>query len=165
MAGPPGNYSSISPFSAQSFAFPGLAPQTQMAPMPFGSEAMSGATNPALMPSNTPMIPGMPTMPGTLPGMGSGFGFNVPTAQLALSGLGTLGSLWGAFQSAKMAKKQFGYTKDVTESNLANQIKSYNTALEDRIRSRSKVEGMSTEQAQSYLDRNRLNRDPTKKKN
>lgn len=91
-------------------------------------------------------------------GPGSGLGFNLDTAKLALAGLGTIGSLWSAFQQNKLAKKQFAFTKDITNTNLANQIKSYNTTLEDRARSRAAMEGQSTAQMQEYVNKNRLKR-------
>lgn len=87
---------------------------------------------------------------------GSGFGMNLDTAKLALSGLGTIGKLWAAFQAQKLAKKQFDFTKRITETNLANQVQSYNTTLEDRGRSRAFAEGQSAADAQSYIDKNRL---------
>lgn len=87
---------------------------------------------------------------------GSGIGMNLDTAKLALSGLGTIGNLWAAFQAQKLAKKQFDFTKRITETNLANQVQSYNTTLEDRGRSRAFAEGQSASDAQSYIDKNRL---------
>lgn len=83
-------------------------------------------------------------------------GLNINTANLALSGLQTIGNLFAAFQANKLAKQQFKYTKKVTDANLGNQIQSYNTALTDRINSRYVMEGKSPEQAQSYLDVNKL---------
>lgn len=83
-------------------------------------------------------------------------GLNLNTANLALSGLQTIGNLFAAFQAQKLAKQQFNYTKKVTDTNLANQIQSYNTALSDRINSRYYVEGKSPDQAQAYLDVNKL---------
>jgi hypothetical protein len=106
---------------------------------------------------------GMPSIggmggPGGGFGGGSGFGFNVPTAQVALSGLNILGSLFAGFKSLGLAKKQFKFQKEFANANLANQMKTYNTALEDRSRSRAKVEDQTPEQAQAYVDRNRLTR-------
>lgn len=89
-------------------------------------------------------------------GSSSGFGANLDTAKLALSGLGTIGNLWAAFQAQKLAKKQFDFTKRITETNLANQVQSYNTTLEDRGRSRAFTEGQNAADAQSYIDKNRL---------
>ncbi len=98
---------------------------------------------------------GMPQIPG-MTGGGNGFGLNFDTAKLALSGLGTIGNLWAAFQAQKLAKKQFNFTKDITERNLANQTKSYNTTLEDRARSRASVEDQSMSQQMDYINKNRL---------
>lgn len=101
--------------------------------------------------------------PAALPGLGagtgsSGFGFNMDTAKLGLGGLQTIGSIWNAWEAQKLAKKQFAFQKDVTETNLRNQIQSYNTTLEDRSRSRAATEGQDAATAQSYVDNNRLKR-------
>lgn len=90
-------------------------------------------------------------------GGGGGIGL-MQGAQLGIAGLGTIGNLWAAFQAQKLAKKQFKYTKGVTETNLANQIKSYNTSLADRSRSRAVVEGQDPATAQAYIDENSLKR-------
>ena len=94
-----------------------------------------------------------PTMMG--PQM-SGLGFNAPTAQLAMSGLQTIGSLWNAFQANKLAKRAFNFQRDFANTNLRNQTQTYNTALEDRVGNRAFVQGMSPEQANAYLAKNRL---------
>ena len=83
-------------------------------------------------------------------------GFNAPTLQLGMQGLGTIGNLWGAWQSNKLAKDQLNFTKKFASMNLANQMKSYNTALEDRSRSRAAAEGQTSAEAQAYVDRNRM---------
>ena len=84
------------------------------------------------------------------------FGMNIPTAQLGLTGLSTLGNLWGSFQSNKLAKDSFNFQKGMAEKNYANQIKSYNTALTDRATTRGFVQGDSTENTQQYINDNKL---------
>jgi hypothetical protein len=63
-------------------------------------------------------------------------GWNTDTLQTGLQGLATIGNLWGAFQGNKLARKQLSLATDAYNTNLTNQIKSYNTQLEDRIRGR-----------------------------
>ncbi len=87
-----------------------------------------------------------------------GLGFNMPTGQLALQGLGSLGSLWGAYQANSLAKDQFNFTKQVANTNLNNSIQSYNTALEDRLRARGITEGTSSADVAAQIERNRLTR-------
>lgn len=84
------------------------------------------------------------------------FGWNANTLNFGMQGLMGLGNLWGAWQSNKLAKDQLNFTKDFANRNLANQTKAYNTALEDRARSRAAVEGQTSAQQQAYIDRNRL---------
>lgn len=85
-------------------------------------------------------------------------GWNAPTLKMGLSGIGTLGTLWGAWQSNRLARDQLNFIKNVTNTNLNNQIQSYNTALEDRARARGAMEGQTTAETQAYIDKNRLNR-------
>lgn len=88
----------------------------------------------------------------------SGIGMNMDTLQLGLSGLSAVGNFWNAYQAQKLAKQQFQFTKDITNTNLANQIKSYNTTLSDRARSRGVVEGQSQAQVDQYIADNSLSR-------
>lgn len=89
-------------------------------------------------------------------GAGTGLGFNIGTGQLALGGLSALTNLWSANKQMKLAEDQFDFTKKIATTNLNNQVKSYNTALEDRIRSRAAMEGSSSAEAEAYLNKNRL---------
>lgn len=108
-----------------------------------------------------PMSQGIPAtgsmpVPGTAPLAGAGLGLNLPTLQLGLGTLGTLGGLYASFKGLGLAKKQFRFEKQFAEQNMANQIKSYNTALEDRARSRGVVEGQTSAETQAYIDKNRM---------
>lgn len=84
------------------------------------------------------------------------FGFNIPSAQLALGGINTAAGLWGGLQAQKLAREQFDFTKSMATKNLANQTQSYNTALSDKINARAKTQGMTAQETQAYLDKNRL---------
>lgn len=89
---------------------------------------------------------------------GFNLGFNAPTLQMGLSGLNTLGNLYGAWQANKLARDQLNFTKNVTNTNLNNSIQSYNTALSDRARSRGFTEGRSDTEVADYISANRLSR-------
>lgn len=83
-------------------------------------------------------------------------GMNLGTANLVLGGIGTIGNLWAAFQAQKLAKEQFNFQKGVTNTNLANQIQSYNTSLSDRIVARGYMQGDSQETVDKYIADNSL---------
>ena len=88
----------------------------------------------------------------------SDIGMNMPTLQFGLGALSSLGSLYNGLQANKLARDQFNFTKDTTNTNLNNSIKSYNTALSDRAYARAAMEGRSADSANSYIDQNRLSR-------
>ena len=75
-----------------------------------------------------------------------------------LQGLQTIGGLIAAFGSLGLARDSFNLQKDVLNTNLNNQIKSYNTALEDKARSRGVMEGQSSSEVQSYIDSHKATR-------
>ena len=83
-------------------------------------------------------------------------GMNLGTGQLVLGGIGTIGNLWSAWQAQKLAKEQFNYQKGITDTNLANQIQSYNTALSDRMNARGFVQGDSQSTIDQYIEENSL---------
>jgi hypothetical protein len=101
---------------------------------------------------------GQPKAPASGNFGGTGFGLNTETAQLGLSGLQSLAGIFNSLQANKLAKDQFNFTKDITNTNLNNQIKSYNTSLADRINSRTFTQNQDQSVAQDYLDKNRLSR-------
>ena len=135
--------------AAQSFA----APSQSWAP---NSPAISSFGNLAGNELSSGAAPGMGTTPGA--GLGSGLGFNIGTGQLALGGLQSLAGIFSAIQSNKLANKQFDLTKDVTNTNLNNSIKSYNTALSDRANARYFTQNQSQADADKYISDNRLSR-------
>lgn len=77
---------------------------------------------------------------------------------LALSGIGTIGGLIGSLGSLSLAKKQFNLQKSFGETNLNNQITAYNTALDDKARSRAVVEGQSDAERDAYIEANKATR-------
>lgn len=91
-------------------------------------------------------------------GLADSLGMNIPTFQLGLGALGSLAGIYSGFQANKLAKDQLSFTKNITNTNLNNQIKSYNTALEDRARSRATAENRDQSTADEYIAANRLSR-------
>lgn len=83
--------------------------------------------------------------------------FNWQGVGNVMQGVGALGGLWGGIQQNKIAKQQLALSREAYDTNMNNSIKTYNTALEDRIRSRYAMEGRSGE-ADAYLEKNRLSR-------
>lgn len=89
-------------------------------------------------------------------GFWDGFKWNKDTFGLALGGLQTIGSLWGAWQANKLANEQFKFSKDFALKNLSNQTTAYNTELEGRTRARAFTEGLSDQDAKNYVEAHRL---------
>lgn len=99
---------------------------------------------------------GAANMPGTFGNVGGG---GLTTGQyvgLGLGGLQTIGNLLASFKSLSLANKQFNFQKDFATKNMANQVATYNTALADRARSRAAMESQTPDQAQAYIDKNKL---------
>lgn len=68
-----------------------------------------------------------------------------------MQGIGSLGQIWSSLQAVRLAREQLNFQREAYQTNLANQTQSYNTALEDRIRSRYFTEGRGAEAVESYL--------------
>ena len=75
-----------------------------------------------------------------------------------MDGLSAIGGLWGTIQQNKIAKQQLALSREAYNTNMNNTIKTYNTALEDRIRARYTMEGRAN-QADAYIDEHKLTRD------
>lgn len=156
-------------FNTNDYLFPDpastgpYAPSIGAAPGGIGTYGAANASGNSVFDSIAALSSLKPTAGGmgATPAAGadaSGLGLNIGTANLGLAGLQTIANIWSAFKAASLAKKQFNFTKDVTETNLTNQIRSFNTALEDRARSRGVVEGQTAQQVQDYIDRNSATR-------
>ena len=86
------------------------------------------------------------------------FGFNIPTFTLGLNALTSLGGLYNAFNLNNLANKQYNLQKDVLNTNLNNQIKSYNTALEDQLRARAAMETGNANAYDDQIEQRKLSR-------
>lgn len=70
--------------------------------------------------------------------------------------VGTIGQLWGAYKGYQLAKDSLNFQKETFETNLGNQTKSYNTALEDRARASASATGASEAEIRRYVNKNKL---------
>lgn len=76
--------------------------------------------------------------------------------QLGLGALNTGFNIYGGLKQLGLAKDQLNFTKDAFNTNLANSIKSYNTALEDRARSRYAYMTGDASNADDYINKHKL---------
>ena len=115
-----------------------------------GQQAPQGITGPGVGQVAAPQVGGLNNS------LSTPLGKYIGTGQLVLGGIGTIGNLWSAWQAQNLAKEQFNYQKGITNTNLANQIQSYNTALTDRITSRgfTQVDRQST--IDQYIEENSM---------
>jgi hypothetical protein len=98
---------------------------------------------------------------GPLIGGHSGFFGNMTGEQkigLGIGGLKTLGSLWMGLKQLSLAKKQFAFQRDFANTNLANSMKTYNTALAGRARAQGFTEGSSQGDVANYVQQNSLSK-------
>lgn len=124
------------------------------------SPDLGGMPNWGKDPTVTGSYGGAPTFDPTGNQQASGdIGWNTGTLNTGFKGLATLGNLWGAFQGNKLARKQFGLARDAYNTNLTNQIKSYNTTLEERIKGRHPTNDVAAQaKADAYIAANKLTR-------
>lgn len=128
-----------------------------------------GATNATMAPLGTVNTGGAvqgvdvtaASAPGTTQTGGTFFknadgSFNTNNLQLSMGGIQMLGNLWNSYQQQKIAKEQLSLARNTFQTNLENNRTTYNTALEDRIRSRYNTEGRTTAEADSYLSKHSL---------
>ena len=83
-------------------------------------------------------------------------GFTLNSISDIASIIGGFGTLWNGIQANRLAKDAFNFQKQAYQTNLANTIKSYNTSLTDRARSRYAQYGQGAGAADAYIADNRL---------
>jgi|SRR5690554_2801696 len=88
----------------------------------------------------------------------SRFGFNMGTFNNVVGGLSSLGQLWQGYQASRLAKDQWKTQKSILNTNMMNQIQSYNNSLRDRLDSRAKMEGRDQESADRQFEERRARR-------
>ena len=115
-----------------------------------GQPVAQGITGPGVWQQVAPQVGGINN------NLSTPLDWNLGTGQLVLGGIGTIGNLWSAWQAQNLAKEQFNYQKGITDTNLANQIQSYNTALSDRINARGFVQGDSQSTIDQYIKENSI---------
>ena len=115
-----------------------------------GQPVAQGITGPGVGQQVAPQVGGINN------NLSTPLGMNLGTGQLVLGGIGSIGNLWSSWQAQKLAKEQFNYQKGITDTNLANQIQSYNTALSDRINARGFVQGDSQSTIDQYIEENSM---------
>ena len=125
------------------------------------NSSLSGASAPSTVGSampdvtvQTPQVGGGPGGDG--PGAGGNFWSKDGGAGMILGGVQVLGSLWNSYNQHKMAKEQMSFAREQWDMNLKNQTQIYNTALEDRIRSRHHTEGKGSGATDKYLEKHSL---------
>jgi hypothetical protein len=89
-------------------------------------------------------------------GSGTGFSFNMPTAQLGLGALNSLGSLIMGGKSLSLANKQFEAANKFANTNLQNQTKVYNDTLENRLKRIGSFNQTDPAETQAEIARRRL---------
>lgn len=125
-------------YLGQGLQAPGLAQMMNWnMPMPAAAPNLSALTAPAVS-AAVPGVPGMTADQARLAQFQKQFQPNPAFgyASAGLQGLNTLGSLWLGFKGLGQAQEAFDFEKEMTSKNYLNSVKSYNTALEDRYRTR-----------------------------
>ena len=137
-------------------AYPTGVQQAAVNQQSTGQTANTGIAPPTVTGAAT-VNPGSPQVGGPQ-GAGGGTAFfgQGGIASTALGAIQVLGNLWSSFQQNKLAKKSFEFQKEAYYTNLENQEKSYNTALEDRISTRYQGSGGSATDRDAEIARKSL---------
>ncbi len=74
----------------------------------------------------------------------------------AAKGIASLGAMFASFQQNKLAKESLQFSKDQFQTNLTNQLASYNMSLEDRANSRASQNNSAPGTAENYINKHQL---------
>ena len=83
-------------------------------------------------------------------------GLNLEGLGNIMGGIGSLANIYSSLQAIGVAKDNLNFQKEAFGTNLGNQRQSYNTALEDRTRSRMHTEGKTSADVDAYLAKHSL---------
>jgi hypothetical protein len=96
------------------------------------------------------------SVPATTQGVVKDAPMDLSKLNSAISGINTLGQLYGAYQAQKLGNKQFAFQKALTERNLANSSLDYNTRLENKMAQKAALDGVTPEAQEAYLNSHRV---------
>lgn len=88
--------------------------------------------------------------------MNEGGGLNLDNLAGLASGIGSLGAAWSGFQANRIARESLGFQKEAYNTNLSNQLQSYNTALSDKATAVAAQKGWSQKETDDYIAKNRM---------
>lgn len=163
------------PVPSQALSFGSVAPsQSPGAGTGYGGiTPFTPATN--VTPYPTVPVRTTPTVAPVVPDVGSGVNpvedaggwfkntvlnsdgsLNMDTIGTLASTLGSFGKLYAGFQANKLAKDTLNFQKEAYQTNLANQISSYNLSLEDRMAARYAQKEGSDKERDAYVSKHKL---------
>lgn len=109
-----------------------------------------------------PTAPTTPAADAANPGwfkstfMKEGGGLNFDAIGSLADTIGSFGKLYMGYKANKLAEESLAFQKQSYETNLANQISSYNMALEDRINARTAQKNGTQAEADAYINKHKL---------
>lgn len=145
----------------QNFGGLGMFGGNQMSPQTLGSLAMPtnvGGLGNQLAALPESMVGNLGNTTGGFFGNGTGLGFNMPTLNMGLGALQSIGNLAMGFKSYNLMKDQNKMAKEAYNTNINNSIKANNSALEDRLRTRAQMNGQSEEEWKKEYEERKFTR-------
>lgn len=139
--------------SAAAFDFDGTAAAAPQSDYAFGT---LGPGTYQLGSTNAGAIPAAPTAMSEFDKARLNQQQTFGTVGAGISAFSSLANAWQAYEANKLAKKQFALQKEAYQTNLANQIKAYNTTLAGRRESTAGFRGETAAQTADYVKKHSL---------